>query len=230
VAITDNERMKSKKKNIRAVVTKSNHSWGDKQKVEAVQSYLLLGNLALSSRILGIPEVTLRVWKASTWWKDLVEDIKMQENMQMSGRLKKIVDASLIAVEDRLLNGDLVYDQKSGEMRRKAVNMKDAHKVAIDLMEKREHLDKKAINGPVEEQNDEKLLKLAEKFAAFVTNKIEQKEVLEMVEDITDIEVNDNALHDQRQTGLQEREPTIQLEAGTNQGEVRTDSVAPGSQ
>ena len=165
-----------------------------------MQSYLLLGNLALTSRILSIPEITLRVWKASEWWRVAVEEVKMQENMEMSSRLKKIVDASLGAVEDRLANGDWVYDQKSGEMRRKHVNLKDAHKVAVDLMDKKDLLEKKS--GPVqaEEQDDERLLKLAEKFANFVTQKT-QKEVLPVVEDISDVEPKEesDAIHEERQ-------------------------------
>jgi hypothetical protein len=189
VALSDAERMKGKKKPVRAINAKSNVSWGDKQKLEAVQSWLVLGNLALTSRILGIPEITLRVWKTTEWWKNAVDDIKLQENMQMSSRLKKIVDASLVAVEDRLMNGDWMYDQKSGQMVRKAVGIKDAHKVATDLMDRQAIIEKATKPATQEEQNDDKLLKLAEKFAAFVTEKIEHKEEpLEVLQDVSDVE------------------------------------------
>jgi hypothetical protein len=198
--LSDNPKSKELNPKRRSVDAPTNIRWSDKQKLEAVQSYLLLGNLALTSRILSIPEITLRVWKASEWWRVAVEEVKMQENMEMSSRLKKIVDASLGAVEDRLANGDWVYDQKSGEMRRKHVNLKDAHKVAVDLMDKKDLLEKKS--GPVqaEEQDDERLLKLAEKFANFVTQKT-QKEILPVVEDISDVEPKEesDAIHEERQ-------------------------------
>ena len=171
MALTDNPNTKHRQPKIRSVDAGTNRSWSDKQKIEAVQSYLLLGNLALTSRILSIPEITLRVWKTSEWWKNAVEDIKTQETVQMSARLKKIVDASLVAVEDRLLNGDYVYDNKTQQMIRKQVNMRDAHKVAVDLMDKSAVLDK--VNGPVEQQqtDDQRLMKLAEKFADMVNKK-----------------------------------------------------------
>lgn len=171
MALSDNPAAKKRSPKKRALSTGSNHSWSDKQKIEAVQSWLLLGNLALTSRVLGIPEITLRVWKTTEWWKNTVEDIKLQENMQMSARLKKIVDASLGAVEDRIVNGDFMFDQKSGEMVRKQVNLRDAHKVAVDLLDKRAMLDKAAAPQQEEKQDEDRLLKLAEKFAEFVTKK-----------------------------------------------------------
>lgn len=172
------ERKNKKGSKSRALDTGSNHRWSDKQRMEAVQSWILLGNLALTSRILGIPEVTLRVWKASTWWKDLVNELKTQETIQMSGRLKKIVDASLSAVEDRLVNGDVVFDQKTGEVVRKPVSLKDAHRVAVDLSDRQDVLEKRALgedsSGSVE-STDTKLELLAERFADFATRKLGQK-------------------------------------------------------
>ena len=191
MALSDNPKSRDRKPKIRSVLAETNVQWSDKQKIEAVQSYLLLGNLALTSRILSIPEITLRVWKTTQWWKDTVAEIKLQENIQMSGRLKKIVDASLTAVEDRLQHGDWVYDQKTGKMMRKEVGIKDAHKVATDLMDRQKVIEKATQPVTQEEQNDDKLLKLAEKFAAFVTEKIEHKEVLDVVQDITDVDVKE---------------------------------------
>ena len=207
MALSDNPAAKKRSPKKRALSTGSNHSWSDKQKIEAVQSWLLLGNLALTSRVLAIPEITLRVWKTTEWWKNTVEDIKLQENMQMSARLKKIVDASLGAVEDRIVNGDFMFDQKSGEMVRKQVNLRDAHKVAVDLLDKRAMLDKAAAPQQEEKQDEDRLLKLAEKFAEFVTKKkdpliIDAEDIV--VKEQSSTTENDNALHDQREEGLRE--------------------------
>ena len=253
MALTDNPNTKHRKPKKRSVTTGSNHSWSDKQKIEAVQSWLLLGNLALTSRVLGIPEITLRVWKTTEWWKNTVEDIKLQEDMQMSARLKKIVEASLTAVEDRIVNGDLMYDQKSGEMVRKQVNLRDAHKVAIDLMDKRTMLDKAAAPKQEEKQDEDRLLKLAEKFADFVTKKKEpltiDAEDIEIKQDNSEAEsqahnlevlgsspspatiLEDSyALHDERETGLREGIPPVSQQGGAETQQVGTDSVAEAGQ
>ena len=224
MALTDNPNTKHRKPKIRSVDSPTNKSWSDKQKLEAVQSWLLLGNLALTSRILSIPEITLRVWKTSEWWKNAVEEIKLQEDMQMSARLKKIVDASLMAVEDRLVNGDLMYDQKTGEMVRKQVNMRDAHKVAVDLMDKKAILDKTATPAQEEQKDEDRLLKLAEKFADFVTKK------KDVVIDVSDVEVKEShAVHEEWEEGLQTRERAVQQSSGTDQSTVGTHNVAEGS-
>ena len=182
MALSDHPVGKERTPTRRSVEAKS-HSWSDKQKIEAVQSYLLLGNLALTSRILNIPEITLRVWKTSEWWKNTVEDIKASENIQMSTRLKKILDASLVAVEDRLVNGDFVYDNKTQQMVRKQVNMRDAHKVAVDLMEKSSVLEK-ATTPKEQEQTDESRM---ERLAQLFIDKVNAKKTTVDVEvvDIT---------------------------------------------
>ena len=186
--MSDSERKKDKKsKRIRSIAAETNRQWADSQKMEAIQSYLLLGNLALTSRILGIPEITLRVWKTSQWWKDAVAEIQAQEKIELSAKMKKIVGASLAVVEDRLVNGDFQFDQKSGEVIRKPVNMKDAHRVAMDMQERHVTIEK-AMNGEVTQEDDvqSKLLKLAEQFAEMSMKKIEQKVDEHRTIDVTD--------------------------------------------
>lgn len=204
MALTDNERGKKKPSpKIRSSLAPTNVHWSDKQKTEAVTSYLLLGNLALTARVLNIPEVTLRYWKQSTWWKEVEADIKLQEDLQLSAKLKKIVEGSLTVVADRIENGDWIYDQKTGQMVRKPVALKDAHKVAVETAKQRQELDKRTIAPATAEQDDDKLKKLAEKFADFAMKKIENKPepvVLDMVEELPPLEEKEqDAVHDQRE-------------------------------
>ena len=177
-----------KSKRGRSIAAETNKQWSDKQKMEAIQSWLLLGNLALTSRILGIPEITLRVWKRTEWWNDAVQEIKTQDRIQLSSRMKKIVDASLSVVEDRLVNGDFQFDQKSGEVIRKPVNMKDAHKVAIDLQDRQELIEKVEKPENTDDAIEGRLLKLAEKFADMATKRIEQKVDEHRTVDVADAE------------------------------------------
>lgn len=121
--------------------------WSDSQKTEAVQTYMILGSLKLVAGALKIPFDTLKVWKASEWWKTLEGELRVQEDLQLSTRLTKIIARSYDVVEDRLEHGDFVYDQKSGKMRRKPVAMRDAHKVAVDLMEKKDMLIDRHLTG-----------------------------------------------------------------------------------
>lgn len=169
-----------------------NVHWSDKQKQEAVNSYLLLGNLALTARLLNIPEITLRVWKTQEWWKNAVEEVNLQEKVELSARVKKLVDASMSVVEDRLANGDYQYDQKTGQMIRKPVAMKDAHKVATDMLNQQEMLKKDKREVQTEDHVEDKLLKLAEKFADMATKKIDQKMDEQRTVEAETVEVKDD--------------------------------------
>lgn len=178
----------------RSVLAETNKQWSDAQKMEAVQSWLVLGNLALVSRLLSIPEVTLRYWKASEWWPTVVNEIRSQEKIELSNKLKTIVNASLAVVEDRLNHGDFMFDQKTGQTIRKPVNMKDAHKVAVDLQDRQDTLEKATMQKQetTDESVETKLLALADKFAELATKKIDQK-VLEH----RTVEVEDAVLKDE---------------------------------
>jgi hypothetical protein len=161
--------------------------WSDKQKLEAVQSYLLFGSVATTARVLKIPEQTMRNWKNTSWWKEIEGELKVQDEMQLSARLKKVMEKSLDAVDDRLDNGDFVFDQKTGSMQRKPVNMRDAHKVSMDLIDKRALLLNRNKPEASEEQMSDKLLKMMKQFADFATGKLEENKTI----DVEDVEIKE---------------------------------------
>jgi transposase-like protein len=184
MAISDDPTYRQRKTPKRRSPGSTNKRWSDSQKVEAVQTYMILGSLNMVAGTLQIPFDTLKVWKQSEWWKNMLEELRIQEDLQLSTRLRKIVEKSYDVVEDRLENGDFVYDQKTGKMRRKPVSMRDAHKVAMDAAEKKEHLiDRHMDNQTVSVDKIEKrLAELAESFARIAsTSKTGPIEVTDVV-------------------------------------------------
>jgi transposase-like protein len=216
MALTDNEKEKSRKRDKKKFKNAvGNTRYSDQQKLEAATAYLAIGNLSQVSRTMGIPEVTLRVWKATDWWKDLVDELKMQERIELSARMKKMIEASHILVAQRLETGDPIMTPK-GEIVYKPVSMKDAHKVAIDLIDRRKEVEKMAVdNTPSEKEDDRKLEKLAERFAEMATMSIQKNfnKQRTIEGDVTD------AVYEERKEGLQEGVPTLSQPTGTDQGE-----------
>lgn len=162
--LTDADKPNQQSVRRRSVHAETNKHWSDSQKIEAVTTYLALGNLVLTSSVLKIPEMTLRGWKQKDWWKEVEIELSVQENLQLSTRLKKIIETTITATEDRIQNGDWLYDSKIGELVRKPVNLKDVHRVTMDFIDKREHLLDKTPASVALEQIDDRLQKLAEKF------------------------------------------------------------------
>ena len=148
----------------RRAIGAKNKRWGDSQKIEFITTYLATGNLNLTAALLKVPEITARKWKATQWWKETEESLRLQEKLVVSDRIKKIIDKALTTVEDRLTNGDFIFDSKSGGLVRKPVNMKDAHKVTMDLMERRDVLINDTITNPQQTVAEDKLKTLAAEF------------------------------------------------------------------
>jgi transposase-like protein len=196
--LTDSDKRRTNP-NPRSMTAPTNKRWSDSQKMEAVNSYVLLGNLSMTGRILGIPLDTLNLWRKSEWWQTLLLEVRSQERIQLTGRLRKMVDASLSVVEDRLAHGDFQFDQKSGQVVRKPVNMKDAHKVAMDLQERQEVLEKAEKPETTEDGIELKLLSLANKFAEMATKKIEQQNNSRRTveaEDIEDAKIKESVIEE----------------------------------
>lgn len=186
--LSDNDTRKNLPSNRRRAVDAAKKNWSDSQKLEAVTTYLALGNLVLTSNVLKIPEMTLRGWKQKDWWKDIEGELRVQESLELSARLKRIVENTLAAAEDRIANGDFIYDNKSGQMVRKPVSLKDAHKVAMDMIEKREFLDNKQPTSVSMERIDDKLTKLAQKFEEIASG----RKAIEVTDVIVGSEVIDD--------------------------------------
>lgn len=206
MALSDSPIAKNQEsKRRRAVKADTNLRWSDSQKIEAVQTYLALGKITLAAAVLKIPEVTLRNWKSKDWWKEIEQELRLQDDMVLSSKLQNLINKSLETVSDRLENGDYIYDQKTGQLVRKPVAMKDAHKVAMDMVDKREFLITKVPQQQSAEALDDKLTKLAEKFAQIAQSVKAPVQVTDVIfEEVSTIqeEVTD-AIHEEREEGLQ---------------------------
>lgn len=145
--------------------------WGDSQKLEAVKCWMLTGNMAATAAALDIPLVTVKHWRYSKWWDDLVSQIRQENNMALTARLKKIAAKSLDLVEDRLENGDWILNNKTGKLVQKPVGIKDLGNITnMSLV----HVDK--IEGSPQREADTKkaidqLSLLALKFEEFSKKK-----------------------------------------------------------
>lgn len=219
--LSDNERMKKLKGGSKRAVTARGHTWSDAQKIEAAQTYILIGSLRQAALALKIPEITIRVWAGSQWWKDLVSDLRSQENMILNNKLKKIADKSLELVMDRLEHGDYIYDQKAGKLIRKPVTLREINKVATDMLTQKAKIKNDEESAVAQENIQNKLEQLAKSFEQFA-NKADNKPPVN-VTDVVFIEEGTSfdaapslqegeldALYEERETRLQEGERAVQ--------------------
>lgn len=115
--------------------------YSDRQRYEAVITYLAIGNMAIVADTTGIPHDTLRHWKMQPWWKELEQQAREQKRVQVSGRLSKVIEKAAKVVEDRLENGDYRID-RNGDLLRIPVNAKTAGDILSKSIDKQVLLDK----------------------------------------------------------------------------------------
>jgi len=141
--------------------------WTEQQKLQAVATYVMLGNLTETALATEIPRYTLREWKVKDWWKDLVNQIREEDVQQLDSNLQRVIQKALKATEDRLDAGEYQYDPKTGKVIRIPVKANIALKITTELLTKQEHMRDKPERMEVEKTIDARLAKLADEFVKF---------------------------------------------------------------
>lgn len=156
--------------------------WDKKKQLEAVTTYLATGNYAETARLINVPLVTVKSWAyhESGWWDKLVSEIQSGEGQRTDNKMSKAIDKALETLMVRLEEGDYQYDQKTGRLVKIPLKARDLERITSGLFDKRQLIRKQPTNIKQEDINHtDRLLKLAEQFAAFTTKKIEEKEIVD---------------------------------------------------
>jgi transposase-like protein len=151
--------------------TPSKVVWSDSTKYDVVALYLETRNLKEVSRQLAINYEFLQGWKTEPWWDEIVNEIEDGKARKLARTMENIVDKSLNAVEDRLEHGDYAISPTTGLIIRKPVSMKDAAKVASDLIDKKAKVEEKYKKELASTAIPQQLLELAKQFASFAKAK-----------------------------------------------------------
>lgn len=150
---------------------KNGKFYTDAKKIEVVTTYLTVGNAPMTEAITGIPRQTIRLWKMSEWWKEIVRDLQESETIEMSAKLKKIVDKSIDATIDRLEKGDTIFNPRTGELLRVPIKVRDAIRAMDSAIDKRQILMDKPTKIVEQRTVDDRLDKLSEEFKKFANAK-----------------------------------------------------------
>lgn len=204
------------------------YSW--EKRMEVVARYMLLGNMRVVSEQTGVNYPLLCQWKNSDWWPELVQQVKRQKQNKTNDSIVKLIEQSLDVMQDRLDNGDFVFDQKTGEVVRKPVSVRDATTIATSLLQRQqvaEEMESRMASTSATVQ--ETLSLLAAEFKKYTKTPVLQDVTEAVVVEAPPSKVtalhagrdkwiaNKNALHDQRKEGLQEGSSTLHEQAGSSQ-------------
>ena len=170
------------------------NNWTYDTKLTVCELILSTQNHRMVAEITEVPLETIRDWKKQEWWPSIVEEVQKIRRAELNSRLSKIVDSALSKIEDRLEHGDYVLNNKTGEIMRKPVSLKDANAVAKDILGQQISMNRVEAEVKVETDAKELLKNLANEFA-----KLNRKLKQNSATDITFVEKERiDAIHEER--------------------------------
>lgn len=143
----------------------------DSVKLEVVKLWLITGNLVQTAAAMNVDVNTVKKWRACRWWDELVADIRSENQIGLSNKLRKIVEKSHSLILDRLDNGDYIYDQKKGQLIRKPLVARDINIIAKDSLDRHLLLERKPLEQEQQQQISDRLAQLGEAFAKLANQK-----------------------------------------------------------
>jgi len=162
--------------------------WPEKKRMEVVATYLATGSNTMTSAITGVPTHSIEYWKRQQWWKKALDDLQYEDDLKTNAKLEQILNKSYEAVLDRLENGDVMYDPRTGKHVRIPAKLRDVHKVTTDMIDKKNLLRKTSLGANKKEEGvqltGDHLVQLAQAFSQMALGKqLHPKEVVtEIVE------------------------------------------------
>lgn len=203
-------------------IAKGQLHYSEAKKIQTVTTYLALGNAPLTEAVTGVPRGTIRKWKQMPWWKDLENEIRNEEDSEMDTKLSKIIKKSLDAVEDRLDNGEMILDSKTGKVLRIPVKLRDVHKVGVELIDKRNVIRGKPTSITQKVTMEDMMSKLADEFKKWA------QLVKPDTQQVETIEGEFSAIYEEREEGLREGIRGVSLEEGTEREPLGTEQSPRG--
>ena len=135
------------------------------RKLELAKTYIMMGNnMTGACKAVGIAPSVGSSWKKTKVFQDILTNLQQADSIELSPKLKNIVNRSLELVQDRLENGDFFYDPRLGKIVRREISLRDAHAVLKDTVNMQENIEKASSETQTQMTIQETLQQLAKNF------------------------------------------------------------------
>lgn len=156
--------------------------WADKIKMRAVELVMQGLTSREVSLELKVPMNTIVVWRGEKWFKETIKEIQEDDGYKLDHKLTALMHGSLDAMQDRLVNGDFVRDDKTGKIVRVPVKIRDANNAFNTMMDKRQLLRKQPTKITDNASVNQQLHLLANEFKKFLGKRVDDTQVTNIIE------------------------------------------------
>ena len=156
--------------------------WAQSIKDRAVEKYVVTGSRSITARELNIPIDTLNGWMKKDWFKDAIAAKRNEQIELLDSKLTESIDEAIKQMQDRLKNGDTVYNQRTGKFTQAPAKLRDLNHAFSSLIEKRQLIRKLPTKITEQQSTAAQLQNLADQFQQFVTGKLKEEGVDKLVD------------------------------------------------
>jgi len=157
--------------------------WPEEKYIEAATLFACVGNLQRVSELTGIATKTLRGWTREQRFKDLLKEIRSENNEKIDAKFTEIIEKSADLILDRLEHGDYRWDTRSQQTVRVPVGAKDLSLVTAINIDKRQLIRGEPTSRTEQISEPDRLDKLAKQFES-IANKFKNAPKLTPVIDV----------------------------------------------
>lgn len=165
--------------------------WKEAKRIEVVTLFLSIGSMTEVAKITGVPYPTIEGWRRQDWWKELVEKMQAEDDQKLDAKTTKLIDKALEQLMDRIENGEHIYDQKTGKIKRMPAKLRDLNTAFNTILDKRQLLRRQPTKIIEQQSTALQLQNLANQFAGFVNKAVKELPAQEFIENDTVIQNED---------------------------------------
>lgn len=154
--------------------------------VEAATLYAATGNVEKVFALTNIPVKILKSWVRQAKFREILEQIREENDEKIDAKFTELVEGALDGLQDRITNGDYIYDTKRGVLLRKPVSAKDLAVTTAINIDKRQLLRGKPTSRTETLGSGKRLEQLAEQFIKMTQGQLNapiEVEYLEVVDE-----------------------------------------------
>jgi hypothetical protein len=165
--------------------------WKEAKRIEVVTLFLSIGSMTEVAKITGVPYPTIEGWRRQDWWKELVEKMQAEDDQKLDAKTTKLIDKALEQLMDRIENGEHIYDQKTGKVKRMPAKLRDLNTAFNTILDKRQLLRRQPTKIIEQQSTALQLQNLANQFAGFVNKAVKELPDQHYIENDTVIQNED---------------------------------------
>lgn len=141
-----------------------NGKYTPEEKIQAVMAYMVTGTSRKASKICGVPEGTIRWWKAdSLWWDDTMKECRRKKQDELDAMTTDVIHKAIEQIGERITHGNK-KTTKDGELYTAPLTATELAMVAGIVFDKRQLIRGDPTSSVHTASDNEKLDKLREEF------------------------------------------------------------------